>query len=96
MKIKRIIIICASLLIAFSVFQMISAQSLAENEWYIKSKEYLAKAEERLIEEIPEWRDMDRGKREIGEIHGYLVDEYAIPREYLAGMTEGCWRNCQI
>ena len=71
MKIKRIIIICASLLIAFSVFQMISAQSLAENEWYIKSKEYLAKAEEAFAQ-----GDYDKGNE-----YAKQAEEYAQKAE---------------
>lgn len=72
-------------------YAQIERNQLAERQRAEQEKarhQYLAKAEERLIDEFPEWKDQERGRREISEMHQYLQDEYAIPRELLSGMTE--------
>jgi nucleoid-associated protein YgaU len=71
MRTKRTVTLLVSALLAFCLFQIISAQSLAENEWYLKSKEYLAMAQEAFAQ-----GDYDKGNE-----YAQLADEYAQKAE---------------
>lgn len=66
-------------------------RTLAEKQQVEATKaqsDYIAKAEERLIDAFPEWRDQERGRKEIGEIRSYLAKEYGVPTEHLGAMVE--------
>ncbi|MBN1798075.1 MAG: hypothetical protein JW822_05845 [Spirochaetales bacterium] len=71
MKIKRLIMIGMLFLVAFLTLQSLFSESLYENEWYIKSKEYLQKAQAAF----------DQGDYDKGNEYAQMAEEYARKAE---------------
>jgi nucleoid-associated protein YgaU len=71
MKIKRLVILCMLFFVAFLTLQSLFSESLYENEWYMKSKEYLQKAQEAF----------DQGDYDKGNEYAQMAEEYAKKAE---------------
>jgi nucleoid-associated protein YgaU len=71
MKIKRLVVLGILLLVAFLTLHSLFSESLYENEWYVKSKEYLQKAQEAF----------DQGDYDKGNEYAQMAEEYAKKAE---------------
>ncbi len=67
MKIKRVVIMSMLILVAFFTLQSIVSESLYQNEWYLKSKEYLQKAQVAF----------GQGDYDKGNEYAQMAEEYA-------------------